>query len=273
MATSRETLSSRRSQVGFDRVASQPAMNMTDEEVEQMISTFAEQDSDRQKTWTRLVVENYLCNWRWYFPRVGSARAPSLSKAYTYYEHVTLPRRIVSETTTSHVMRRAAPGETQPTELYSPFKTDASKLIEWGVGIDLYFSTLIIMALMMLCAGLIHLPNILFYSSTEYSPDGKTRSFVNNVTEQLFFSLASSAICSTSDWAVCSDCTINQWTDAIDRFAKTADGTVLVARNGCQGGQFQQGIVNYAVAFLLAGAMALISFYLRAREVRFDEDK
>ena len=46
-----------------------------------------------------------------------------------------------------------------------------------------------------------------------------------------------------------------------------------MARNGCDGGQFNQGIVNYAVAFLLAGAMALVSLYLRAREVRFEEDK
>ncbi|GKY95608.1 hypothetical protein MPSEU_000522100 [Mayamaea pseudoterrestris] len=261
-----------RPQTGFDRHASQPALNMTDEEVDQMISTFAEQDAARQKTWSRLVVENYLSKWRWYFPRAGDSRAPSLSKAYAYYEHITLPRRVVSDASASHVMRRAVPGETQATELYSPFKTRSSTLIEWGVGVDLYFTTLFLMAILLLCAGLIHLPNIMFYNSNEYSPAGKVR-VVDNRTEPIFFSLASSAICSTADWVVCADCTEEQWIYSPERFAKTADGVVLVARNGCEGGQFSQGVVNYVVAFLLAGAMALVSLYLRAREVRFEEDK
>jgi hypothetical protein len=245
---------------------------MTDEEVDQMISTFAEQDDTSQKTWTRVIVERYLSKWRWYFPRAGMHHAPSLSKAYAYYEHISLPRRIISETTASHVMKRAVPGETQPTELYSPFVTGSSRLIEWGAGVDLYFSTLIIMAVLLLLAGLIHLPNIMFYSSTEYSPDGKMR-IGNNDTESVFFSLASSALCSTPDWVVCSDCTQEQWSEETGRFGLTSDGTVLVARNGCDGGQFPQGMVNYTVAFILVGAMALISLYLRAREIRFEEDK
>ena len=142
---------------------------MTEDEVDQMISTFAEQDASRQKTWTRLVVENYLSKWRWYFPRAGDTRAnaPSLSKAYAFYEHITLPRRIVSDSAASHVMKRAVPGESQATELYSPFKTRSSTLIEWGVGVDLYFTTLFLMAMLLLIAGLIQQPNILFYNIYE----------------------------------------------------------------------------------------------------------
>jgi hypothetical protein len=33
---------------------------MTDEEVEAMLSNFTEQDAAENKTWTRIVVENYL---------------------------------------------------------------------------------------------------------------------------------------------------------------------------------------------------------------------
>jgi hypothetical protein len=105
---------------------------------------------------------------KWYFPRLGKPNAPSLSKvsyththtsrrrfihfsrsplsslvlaqAWAYYEHITLPRHFVGENTAEHVMRLAEPGEKEDTELYSPIRTPQSSLIEWGIGLDLYFS-------------------------------------------------------------------------------------------------------------------------------------
>jgi len=160
-------------------------------------------------------------------------------------------------------MRRAEPGATEATELYSPFMTPASSFIEWGVGVDLYFSTLWTMAVLLLCAGLINIPNIMFYMSSDYSPDGKSG---------VWFSLVSSAICKTGEWVVCSDCTMDQGLDLYD-VRQAQDGTILVLRNACDGGQLTQGIINLATAIFLAIMIALVSLYTRAREVRFDEDK
>jgi hypothetical protein len=164
-------------------------------------------------------------------------------------------------------MRLAEPGEKEAdTELYHPIRTPQSSLIEWGIGIDLYFSSLRIMAGFLLIAGLINLPSMLFFASDDYSPDGK---------DNLSFTLKTSMICTTFKWVVCEDCTKNEWdqNDEEDRFGVTSDGIILVLRNACDGAQFEQGIVNWVTLLLLVIAMSLMSIYLRAREVRFDEDK
>jgi hypothetical protein len=214
-----------------------------------------------------------LCSWKtqfnWYAPLQNMKNAPSLSKAYAYYEHVTLPRHFVGEQTADHVLRRSEPGETQPTELYSPLRTPSSSFIEWGIGVDLYFSTLRIMAVVLLGAGLIHLPNLLYYRSSSYSSNGKLN---------LPWSLKGSAICTSSEWVVCdASCNTGQWRsdEELTRIAYTQDGTdvVLVQRNTCNGAQLTQGMLNWAVLFYLVFVLFILSMYLGAREVRFDEDK
>jgi hypothetical protein len=135
---------------------------------------------------------------------------------------------------------------------------------------SLTLQSLRIMAGFMLLAGLINLPNMLFYASEDYSPDGK---------DHLSFSLKTSAVCTTFNWVVCEDCLASDWNsdEEKDRFGTgvDADGNpvTLVLRNGCDGGQFEQGIVNWVTLLLLIVVTALMSVYLRAREVRFDEDK
>jgi hypothetical protein len=223
-----------------------------------------------------------LQQYTWYFPRrsgqssSGGHRGsgPSLSKAYAYYEHVTLPRRYVGENQlgkADHVQRRADPGESEPTELYSMFTTPASAFIEWGVGMDLYFSTLRMMSLVLLVAGLMNVPNILFYSSTDYSPEGRTGTS---------WTLDSSAVCTSGQWVVCTDCNLTLdrpfsgvQEEELDRFRVALDGTVLVLRNTCVGGQFPQGMLNWGTGIFLVIMVSLISMYLLAREVRSDEDK
>jgi hypothetical protein len=267
---------------------------MSDEELEQQMENFANEDAYYDKTFTRIVVEKFLGKVRiresipgidrslgrfntspfslhllqfsWYFPMKDLQNAPSLTKAYAYYEHITLPRHFVGDQTASHVLRRAEPGETQPTELYSPFKTPNSSFNEWGIGIDLYFSTLLIMALVLLLAGLIHLPNLIFYRSSDYSSTAK---------EDLSWSLKGSAVCNTTEWVVCKDCKESEWHafEEKDRIAFAPNGPVLVLQNLCNGGELPQGLVNLSVLFFLVVVLCLLAAYLGAREVRFDEDK
>jgi hypothetical protein len=281
---------------------------ITEDELEAAMENFAEHDEQSNKTWTRIVVEKYLCNvsskqcarnfwgrertktretnknephvslshpclqqFSWYNPRMGMKNAPSLSKAYAYYEHVTLPRHFIGQQTADHVMRRAEPGETEPTELYSPFLTPRSNFIEWGIGMDLYFSTLRIMSGVLLVAGLIHLPLLIFYRSDDYSPDGDA---------DLGFSLLGSAICETLEWVVCSDCRRDDWDSSDEqkgRFgtAVNDDGeqVTLIQRYACDMGQLAQGMVNWGTLVFLLVVYIFMSLYLHARSIRFDEDK
>jgi len=244
-------------------------MPVTEDQVEAMIDEFAKADDYQAKTWSRRVVESFLMNYRWYFPRKYKKNAPSLSKAWAYYEHITLPRHFTGEQTADHVLRRAEPGEAEETDLYHPLRTPSSSFIEWGIGVDLYFSSLRMMAVVMLVAGLMNLPNIIFYASNDYSPQQK---------DGLSFSLKTSAVCTSFEWVVCEDCTKSQWesNEQQNSFGTTEiDGstTTFVLRNDCDGGDFKHGIVNWATLLFLFFVTAALSIYLRAREVRFDEDK
>jgi hypothetical protein len=189
-------------------------------------------------------------------------------QAYAYYEHVILPRKFVNDRSNiTKSYHRAEPGENEEkTELYSPFSTPATALIEFGIGIDLYFSTLRVLSVVLLIAGLINLPNILYYASSEYNPNGQ---------QELGLTLRGSAICTTFHWVVCKDCEAWQFnnTDESFKFGFAEDGTKLVLRNGCKGGNVPMGAVSLATFAFLALAMTLFSAYMRAREIRSDEDK
>lgn len=183
-----------------------------------------------------------------------------------------LPRKIAGGETAKHVLRRADPGETDvDTELYSLLRTPSSSLIEWGLGVDQYFISLRIMALVLFIAGLIHLPNLIFYRSGEYCSADKSG---------ISISLKGSALCTETEWVVCTDCFQSKWL-SLEEQARFADATnpitneavTLIQRFACKGGRLPQGIVNWACFFFLVIAMYLIHIYLSAREIRFDEDK
>jgi hypothetical protein len=179
------------------------------------------------------------------------------------------------------VQRRAEPGENvDRTELYSPFTTKPSSFIEWGIGIDLYFSTLKFMAAVMLVAGLINLPTILFFAGASYDPSDEKSG--------LLFSLRGSAVCASYRWVVCEDgqCPEEKYEDsgpsrndaaALYRGTSTdpitGEEVVLVWRNACHSVKLVSGMINWATLWFLVIVFLLHSFYLRAREVRFDEDK
>jgi hypothetical protein len=169
-------------------------------------------------------------------------------------------------------MKRADPGEHNvQTELYSFFTTRASTFKEWGLGVDQYFITVRIFAFVLLLAGLLNLPNLLFYRSKDYSP-------MPQYLPRFF--LQGSAICTSTDWVVCSNCSQHKWSRqglkpklAFWTDYSTGQNTTLVHRYNCNGGQFSQGLVSFICFIFLAGALVVIDLYLDAREVRIDEDK
>ena len=171
-----------------------------------------------------------------------------------------MPRHFIGGNSAGTVLRRAEPGEQGDTELYKPLSTRQSHLIEFGIGTDLYFQTCAMLAIMFLIAGMINISNIYFFA-TEYSGD-KSRGWA----------LEGSAVCVQTYWAICNDCPEEDFRgEAADRFGTTSDGTVLVERNDCEIG-LEQGIINWATWVFFFLFLTAMSLYLRAREIRFDED-
>jgi len=242
-----------------------------DEQLDQMMSDFEQQDQDAlvAKTWSRIVVEKTLSKFKWYFPQKDDANAPSLSKAWTYFEHITLARHFVGETSADHKLQRAEPGETAGTELYSPWKTPESALNEWGIGIGAYFSTLRVIGIIIFIAGCINIPNIYYYQSQEYNQNGQSLSGIP-------ITLQGSTICTDREWVACTDCMASEW-DFRDqeqaRYATGTDGTTYVLRTLCLGAQMSQGMFNWATLMFLIVSFLLLDMYQRRREVLFDEDK
>ncbi|KAL3917519.1 MAG: hypothetical protein SGILL_004673, partial [Bacillariaceae sp.] len=212
------------------------------EEADAILQQLADNDSDKKKTWSRVFVERFL-----------------LDAADTRF-------------------RRAEPGEHQEeTELYDPFRTPQNAFIEWGVGIDLYFVSVMCFAFFMFVAACVNVASMEFYGSEDYNRgagyDSTANVFFDENGANIPFDLKHSAICANVQWVVCQDCTEQQWENDKTRFAKAADGTILVLRNFCDGAQDQNAFTSYATLLFAVVFISLVSYYLRARGVRFDEDK
>jgi len=192
----------------------------------------------------------------------------------TRYEHITLARYFTESTGNERKQTRSEPGEMDnATELFNPFTTRESVLNEWGLGVGLYFSTLRVVALILIVVGIINIAGIYYYASPEYSGE--------NGQESLFFSLVGSAVCTLGEWVVCEDCSPDNWNtiEEQNRYGVYVDANgnevSLVLRNKCLGAEIPfPGIVgNWVSLIVLIVAFGLLAIFQRAREVRFDEDK
>jgi hypothetical protein len=170
----------------------------------------------------------WLSKHSWYHPQTDQANRPSLDAAWAYFEHVTLVRHFLPEVHETmkpgepkpkDFLRKAEPGERdRPTRLYDVFATAESDLADFGVGVAVYFFTLRSLCIIMLLAGIINIPSLMYFGSDSY----------NGVTERTghWRALKTSAICSDSTWVACPNCTKNDWRDhfpaTYDRYAETS---------------------------------------------------
>ena len=217
-----------------------------------------------------------------------------------YHEHFVLPRYIVNtesqdeadnkasekdERTKSLVpssfwdsqpLQRAEPGENNvPTKLYDPFFTPLSQMGDFGIGIGLYFSTLLALAVLTFVAGLVNIPNMLYFLSEDYS-DGQT-----SITNPL---LKGSAICTRTQWVPCIDCNITTQDFAENRFYSydvsshddDSYGSSVVSfalKNECDGATMQQGLINYSTLIVVLIGILVLNRYQKRMQVKFDEDE
>jgi len=233
-----------------------------------------------KQTWSRYLVENYLRHYGWYNPNRDDPDAPSLSKGWAYFEFFTLPRRFAGGRGFGNKAIRAPPGEAKNTSLYNWFMTPQESLSDWGIGMVMYFSSLSAVFVIFILAGTLNVANILYYSSDEYDPgpDGSGGRGKLDLVNMLQFS----AVCTAREWVVCSegcDENVDKWNSF---FTKSYYGTaaaaneeeevVLINRTTCHPMQLRQGMIDYGTLMLLIVCMSLYMWYLKRREVRFDED-
>ena len=263
--------------VGGEGRSYRPERHLTEEELEIILANLSKEDSRKDKTFARNLVETFLIGRKWYNPRAGlSDPSIDLGKGWAYYEHVTLARRFATPSAGGRPKyERAEPGEPSDTKLFTPLTTPERALTEWGIGVALYFATVRIMALILLIGGLISIPNIIFYRSEDYT--GTEDDNVTGGAESLpFFTLRGSMICTDRRWVEIVECTEGcerlRWAKSLNDTV-IPDGTMFAQRTTCQGAEFSQGIVNWAAFMFVAIATALLYVYQRKKEIRFDEDK
>lgn len=121
------------------------------------------------------------------------------------YDHNNYPpQRKIKELT------KASPGEsTYPTRLYSAFFTPLSQMGAFGIGIGLYFSTLLGVAFITLVAGLINLPNMIYFAGDDYS----------NNQVGVHWALKGSAVCTEMVWVPCPSCEIDNFMRSPEKIA------------------------------------------------------
>lgn len=240
----------------------------SDPQVRQGIESFVESDTIRQKTWSRIFTETILMKIPGYYPNARKENRPDLKMGWAFYEHVTLARHFTG------VKERAEPGEKRhETQLYSLLGTHGGDLNDWGIGIALYFNTVRVMAIGLLLAGFLQIPNWMYYASEEYDYDR----WSNRSMAVSDLALMGSAICTSKEWVLCDTnyCDAQVLSDIGILYAVEENtGRIFVEKSSCgDAANMENGMYNYAAMMLLLCITILFNLYQSRKEVLFDEDK
>lgn len=199
---------------------------------------------------------------------------PSLETAWEYFEHIILPRCYVHSSTTNikkEVLVRAEPGDhLKQTKLYSIFGTTEEDMSDFGIGVGLYFSTIRFLCVICLIAGLMNIPNILYFTSDEYQGSG--------TTERILGGLTGSAVCTNTAWSPCPTCSQENDFDSFprttDRLAYGVDSNgeelIFIKQNLCNiNNQF--GIISYATMIVVILSIYFMIYTQNKRIITFDQ--
>lgn len=119
----------------------------------------------------------------------------------------------------------------------------------------------------MLIAGVINIPNLIFFSSDNYNGWGDGLALL---------SLKASAVCTDSTWAPCPTCKKEDWDDfppTYDRYAEATaqDGTLLtfIKTNNC-GMNNGVGLVAFACLLYVCLSIYILAKTTKRQEIKFD---
>jgi Cytosolic domain of 10TM putative phosphate transporter len=219
-------------------------------------------DSLEEMTLSRRIAI-YLSQFSWYCPtptiisteydsidkqqRHQRRQCDNLHRGWYYYEHYTLARHEgkldsalssaggvkdkdkSSESSDVNFVRANRGEQDMKTYLYPVMETPETDLADFGQGIGIYFYSLRMLSVLLFMAGIMSIPNLIFFSSTEWNP---------NFEFDYFHILRTSAVCTTQPWKACPNCTRSDWSGLFpptyDRYAETLDGQMAFIRiNDC----------------------------------------
>jgi hypothetical protein len=239
-------------------------------------------DELHDMTWSRRIAR-CLSKYQWYFPR-EHGDVKNLDRAWAYFEHSALPRRYMDEDESSDLVdagstldrkgenrnsKRADYGvHDRRTKLYDVFNTPESELAEFGLGVGIYFWTLRVLAVITFVAGIINVPNMVYFASSEYTGSAQWT--------QTSIGAVGSALCTDTRWVACPTCTMSQWErrsklSTFDRIA-TGDGLMFILKNNCSI-TFKQGLVSWISLMFVCVSVYVMGWVSKRKERRFDESQ
>jgi hypothetical protein len=134
---------------------------------------------------------------------------------YRYYFQKLRPTTNITQSTTHLVlleqrrnqkMTAAQPGESHfPTKLYPLLSTPLSQLGDFGLGFGIYFATIKAYAILVLLGGILSIPNIYYFASSDYN---------HGPQEGVPTLLKGSAICTNRSWVPCPTCEQEQFEES-----------------------------------------------------------
>lgn len=239
-------------------------------------------DDPSEMTLSRRCAKYLSATTSWYNPSAKKENGPDLDLSWAYFEHITLPRHFVPgreypegeekipffarHKNRVHKAENGLQGE--KTLLYSVWGTSEADLVDFGLGVAIYFWTLRMLVILMFLAGLISIPNMIYFSSSSYSLNQQSGSG---------WALRGSAVCTDTQWVACPNCTLSDWQGRIasttNRFASTmVNGQELrfIVKNNCRI-TFSEGVVSLVVLLFVVVFLWGIGEVSKNREVRFDE--
>jgi len=204
---------------------------------------------------------------------------PDIRKSWAFYENITLPRYVV-KSKNQKGYERARPGENyeEGTKLFPIFKTKTADLADFGLGIGLYFKTIVGLAVMTGVAGLFNIFVIVKYgesSGTEmsyqdiliYGSAFCTNTQVVNI-ENFVRSGEGDDQCGPVYEGVPPETYLHRYT--YDQETQTCQ----VLKNNCVPDFFSMGIVHYMSMLFIICAMYIMFFVTQKKlAIQYDEEE
>mmetsp|Transcript_3284 Transcript_3284/g.4907 ORF Transcript_3284/g.4907 Transcript_3284/m.4907 type:complete len:957 (+) Transcript_3284:29-2899(+) len=235
-------------------------------------------DDLNEMTWGRRLARYLSTKYAWYSP--SNEGGPKLDAAWAYFEHFALPRHHLEGTAQyesgssrwdsfnerrnkKDLLVKADYGESSvKTQMYHPLNTPEKELSDFGLGIGLYFWTLRIFSVIFFLAGLLSIPNMLYFQSDEY----------DNSTERdsLGFGIQLSAACTDAEWVPCPSCDGKRDISFVAKGTTSDANLVFVLHNKCHVG-FEQGILAFATLVCVFVSILVVHAISEKREIKLDE--
>lgn len=245
-----------------------------------LVQEYVTNDKNWEKTFTRRQVEKWFAEYNWYNPNKGNPKL-DIKKGWAFYDHFTLARFNDGDPQHRHVdpNHHNNPGSLREgvmtSKIFGFFSTPASAYRQWGIGIALYFNALKVFCLALFVAGIISLPNMIYFGSTDYHSNLDFK-----LADQGYL-LWGSAVCTSQEWVTCEAdyCNLARMKNLAGggsiRSAQPVDDTitdVFVERNQCDGGSRATIADNFATLVALLFFTLIFLLYQKKLAVRYDED-